>query len=264
MEKRIQLSSEYSEVFIDFHKSKKDGVSEAILVVPGGGYGCVCSDREGAPIAEAFAERGISAFVLGYRTAPYRFPSQLLDAASAIAYIRENAKDFEINPERIYAVGFSAGGHLVGTLATKHKLAEGLLSLPENFARPTACVLAYPVVSAECATHGGSFQNLLGKPLFDLTPEEKREHSIEQNVTKDTPPAFIWHTATDELVPPIGSLKLAEAHIKSGVAVITHIYPYGPHGVALANEVTKCDNDGWVQPLCEGWVDTAVDFLKTV
>ncbi len=264
MQKRIQLNPDYPEVYIDVYKCDGEKSGDAILVIPGGGYGRVCSDREGEPIANAFRERGVTAFVLSYRVAPNRYPSQLLDAASAMAYIKKNAIEFDINPERVFAVGFSAGGHLVGTLSTKHTLAEKLLSLPENFTRPRGSIYAYPVVSASCATHSYTLESLTGKPLSDFSPEEIAEHSVELNVTEDTPPAFIWHTVEDEIVPVIGSLRLAEAYIKTGVPVMAHIYPYGPHGVALANEVTKCGNDAWIQPLCCGWVDYAAEFIKTV
>lgn len=263
MHERIYLDKENPEVFVDYYKREGKG-NPAMLVIPGGGYGCVCADREGAPIAKAFMERGFTAFVLGYRVAPERYPAPLIDGARAIAYIRENCDALGVDPDRIFTVGFSAGGHLVGLLATHHKYAEELLSLPENFTRPSGSVYCYPVVSASCATHGGSFANLLGKPLSDYTEDEKVRFSIEKCVNSETPPAFIWHTAKDELVPPLGSLKLAEAYMAAGVPVSMHLYPYGTHGVALANEITKCDNENWIQPLAQGWVDYAAEFIKTI
>ena len=263
MYERIYLDSEHPEVFVDFYKCSGNKLP-AMLVRPGGGYGCVCADREGAPIAEAFMNKGFVPFVLGYRVAPSRYPAPLVDGARAIAYIRENAEALGVDADRVFTVGFSAGGHLVGLLATHHKYAEKLLSLPENFTRPTGSIYCYPVVSAECATHGGSFQNLLGKPISDYTYEEKMRFSIEKCVKSETPPAFIWHTAKDELVPPVGSLKLAEAYIAAGVPVTMHLYPYGTHGVALGNEITKCGNENWIQPLASGWVDYAAEFIKTI
>lgn len=262
---RIYLDSENNEVFIDTYVKKSESPKDAMLVIPGGGYGNVCSDREGEPIALAFAERGVNAFVLNYRVGEGKvYPAQLLDAARAIAYIKENSEKYGVDPERIFTVGFSAGGHLVGTVATKHKIAEKLLDLPENFTRPAGSVYAYPVVSARCDTHISSFMRLLGKEAEDITEEEKRFHSLECNVTRDTPPAFIWHTAKDTVVPPIGSLLLAQAYLEAGVSVTMHLYPYGNHGVALANEVTKFDNEDWIQPLAEGWVEYAVRWIKTL
>lgn len=263
MYERIYLDKEHPEVFIDWYKCEGENLP-AMLVIPGGGYGCVCADREGEPIAEAFKKKGFVPFVLGYRVAPNRYPAPLIDGARAIAYIRESCDKFSVDGDRIFTVGFSAGGHLVGLLATHHKYAEKLLSLPENFTRPTGSVYCYPVVSASCSTHGASFGNLLGKPISDFTDDEKAYYSIEKCVNSETPPAFIWHTAEDELVPPLGSLKLAEAYMTVGVPVSLHIYPYGTHGVALANEITMCDNGKWIQPLAEGWVDYAAEFIKTI
>ncbi|MBQ8689664.1 MAG: alpha/beta hydrolase [Clostridia bacterium] len=238
---------------------------DAMLVIPGGGYGTVCSDREGEPIALAFLERGVNAFVLTYRVGKgHNFPEQLTDAARAVAYIRENAERYALRDGRVFTVGFSAGGHLSGTLATRYKYAERLLGLPENLTRPTGSVYAYPVVSAMCPTHGSSFENLSGKPLAEFTDEDVRLYSLEEHVTKNTPPAFIWHTATDEIVPVCGSLLLANTYINAGVSVTLHVYPYGTHGVALGNEITANGNKEWLQPLAEGWVDYAVAWMSTV
>ena len=264
MYEKIELDKENKEVTLEAYYEIKNTPTEAILVIPGGGYGCVCADREGGPIANAFLERGINAFVLTYRVAPNTYPAPLVDAARGMAYIRKNFEKYGVDPDRIYVVGFSAGGHLTGLISTQHGYAEKLLSLPENFARPTASVYAYPVVSTECPTHGGSFINLSGKKVEELSGEERRLYSIECSVTENTPPAFIWHTAEDEIVPPIGSLRLAEHYMKAGVPVTLHLYPYGPHGVALADERTVCDNDKWIQPLAAGWVDYAVEFFKSL
>ena len=264
MYEKIKLDPENEEVTLEAYYDKKDTPSGAILVIPGGGYGCICSDREGGPIANAFLERGINAFVLTYRVAPNTYPMPLVDAARGIAYIRKNSERYGVDPCRIYVVGFSAGGHLTGLISTQHRYAEKLLSLPENFARPTASVYAYPVVSTECPTHGSSFTNLAGKCVESFSEEERQRYSIEYSVTKETPPAFIWHTSEDEIVPPMGSLRLAEHYVKAGVPVTLHLYPYGPHGVALCDERTLCGNEGWRQPLAAGWVDYAVEFFKSL
>lgn len=261
----IHLDPENPEVTLEVHAVLTDTPRTAMLVIPGGGYGMVCSDREGGPIAETYLAHGINSFVLNYRVGPvHHHPEQLIDAARAIHYIRENADKYGVDPDRIFTVGFSAGGHLVGLIATKHREAEGLLDLPENSTRPTGSVYCYPVVSTMCPTHGGSFDNLSGKRLADFTEHEKQYYSIEVNVTSETPPAFIWHTATDDAVPVYGSLRLAESYIRQGVTVSLHIYPYGPHGVALANELTMSNNPAFVQPLAQGWVDSSVEWIKTV
>ena len=238
----------------------------AMLVIPGGGYRAVCSDREGEAIAEAYVARGYNAFVLQYRVGEgHLYPEQLTDAAAAMLHIRRNSEKYMIDPKRVYAVGFSAGGHLTGALGlmVSDKLVTDALGATEEEIRPDAIVLSYPVVSAYAPTHEGSFVNLLGKPFDELTDSERETHSLERRVTKNSPPAFIWHTATDGAVPPLGSLKLCRSYIENNIPVTLRVYPYGPHGIALADKVTNRTEAG-VQPLAEGWVDESVAFLATL
>lgn len=247
------------------HNDADMPVRDALLIFPGGGYTHVCAFREGECIATAFASRGVNAFVLTYRVGPeHRYPSQLIDAARAMAYIKENAQKYKINPDRVFTLGFSAGGHLCGNLATEYEKAEELLSLKKDTARPCGSVYCYPVVSAVALTHSWSFQMLTGKDFKDLTEEEKRAHSNELRVNEKTPPAFIWHTAEDETVPIMGSLRLCSAYVDAGVPVEMHVYPYGPHGLALATELTSNGNEDFIQPRAAEWVDKAVGWMKTV
>ena len=238
---------------------------DAILVIPGGAYSHVCLDREGECVALAFASRGINAFVLKYRVGEgEHFPNQLIDSARAMAYIKNNAEKYHINPDRVFAVGFSAGGHLVGTLATMYGEAEELLGLQKDIARPRGVIFGYPVVSAFPPANEGSFRNLLGKPFSDLTYEERMRFSIEKRITENTPPAFIWHTAEDEGVPPHGSLDLAKAYVEAGVTVELHLYPYGPHGTALGMKMTSAGNESYIQPKIQEWLEESVAWIKTV
>lgn len=115
--KKIPLISETA--FITAYIADvKNPVRDAMLVIPGGGYGCVCSDREGEPIALAFVARGMNAFVLHYTVKPPHKYSALAEASLAVAHIKENAEEYSINPERVFVSGFSAGGHLAGSLGT--------------------------------------------------------------------------------------------------------------------------------------------------
>ena len=235
----------------------------AVLILPGGGYS-YCSHREAEPIALAFLSKGINAFVLYYRTgtAEYVYPRQLIDASAAILHIRENSAEYGIDPTRVAVLGFSAGGHLAGSLALMHSEREVLaaLGIKEGDNRPDAAVLCYPVVSAYRPTHENSFKNLMGKPFDDLTDAEREKLSLERRVTEQSPPMFIWHTATDSAVPPVGSLHLAEAYLSAGVPVSLRLYPKGPHGLALANRLTM-GNPIHVEPTAERWVDETVEFL---
>lgn len=264
---KIYLDKDNPEVVLEtyVHLDPNMPKRDAILIFPGGGYAHLASFREGDCIATAFASRGVNAFVLSYRLGPkHNYPSQLIDAARAMAYIKENAEKYMIDPDRVFTVGFSAGGHLCGNLATEYAKAEKMLGLAENTARPRGSIYSYPVVTAVNMTHIWSFEYLLGKKFSELTEEERRAHSNELHVTADTPPAFIWHTAEDDAVPVIGSLLLASAYVNAGVKVELHVYPFGPHGIALANELTSNNNPSYIQPRAAEWVDKAVGFMKCV
>ena len=238
---------------------------DAMLVIPGGGYHHVCLDREGDCVALAYASRGVNAFVLNYHVGEGQiFPTQLVDAARAMVYIKENAERYHINPNRVFAVGFSAGGHLTGSLATMYKEAEEIINAKPELARPRGVVLGYPVVSAYPPANEGSFEGLLGKPYDQITEDERERFSIEKRVDATTPPAFIWHTAQDTAVSPKGSLSLARAYVEAGVTVEMHLYPYGPHATALGIEMTSAGQASYIQPKVQKWVEESVEWMKTV
>ena len=267
LNERIFLNESDERVWIDTYLHDDKEVRPAMLVIPGGGYSAVCHEREGKPIALAFYDRGFNAFVLNYRVGPNdHYPSQLIDASSAIVHIKDNAEKFSIDTDRVYALGFSAGGHLCGSLAILHGDEDVLnhLGIERGYNRPRACILCYPVVSCFVETHGSSFEYLLGRPAYDIAAEERSAVSLEFNVSSDSAPVFIWHTAEDELVPTNGSFALAQEYVRKKIPVMFHIYPYGTHVLALANKTTECGNPLWVQPLAEGWVDTAIEWFKTL
>lgn len=262
---RIYFDPGDTSVFLDTYvvTDRRIPPRDAMLVIPGGAYAVVCGDREGEHIALEFVAKGINAFVLTYSTGDKAvFPRQLLDAARAVKLIKDKANDFHINPNRVFAVGFSAGGHLCGTLAVHNKIAEVELGLEENSLKLTGAILSYPVVTAYGETHKGSFNNLLKKPFEELTEDEKHLHSIECNVTSETPPMFIWHTSEDRGVPIYGSLKLAAANYALGKPVELHIYPYGPHGVSLANEVTSAGIPEMIAEEATVWITDALRWMK--
>ena len=264
---RISLDPTDARVYIDCYvpEQPRTAARPAMLVIPGGGYQGLALDREGEAVALAFASRGLSAFVLSYRVggADDRFPKQLIDASRAMLYIRTHAKELSVDPARVYAVGFSAGGHLAGSLATMHSLPEvtQALGITNGENRPTAAVLAYPVVSAYEHAHTTSMKNLSGFPFDEIPEDLRRRISLEKSVDANTCPMFLWHTAEDPWVPPIATLQLAEALLAAHVPVMMHLYPHGPHGMSLANEVTRAGNDAWVDSLCEGWVDTSLTWF---
>lgn len=227
---------------------------KAILVLPGGGYSHICADREGEPIAMAFMPYGYNAFVLHYTVdKKHPFPTQLIEVATAIKYIKDHAEDFGIDPEEVFVVGFSAGGHLSASAGVLWKLDEirEAVEMPYGYNKPKGCMLIYPVISQ----HTGSFKNLW---CTDTPSEEQLDTvSIDRHVDADSAPAFILHTANDQIVNVSNSLSVASAYSKAGVAFELHIYPDSPHGVALGNEITECGNERWNRPAIAEWIRMA-------
>ena len=265
LHERIYLDPTDERVYIDTYVADDRTVpKDAMLVIPGGGYHGVCTSREGEPIALAYMARGFNCFVLHYRVSGYTerpeadgYPSQLIDASRAIAYIREHAAELNVNSERVFAVGFSAGGHLCGTLATLHQEAEELLGLPKDTARPRGVVLSYPVIYVD--SHIGSFKNLFGTE--DLTRPEVQAMSLERSVTPKNPPTFLWTTAGDTCVNPMATVLYTAELLKNKVKVESHIFADGEHGAACCDERTGL-YDYQILPEAKSWTYFADKFLK--
>lgn len=215
-------------------------VGTGVVVCPGGGYGHLALDHEGTQVADWLNARGVAAFVLRYRIvikdkrpAPLH-PAPMLDVQRAIRTVRAKAAEYGIRPDRVGVWGFSAGGHLASTAATHFDAgkADGPDSIDRVSCRPDFAILAYPVITLEgAATHGGSRRNLLGP-----TPDPKLVElmSNDRQVTKETPPTFLFHTDADTGVPPMNSILFYTALKKHGVPAELHIYEKGKHGVGLA------------------------------
>jgi acetyl esterase/lipase len=222
-----------------------------IVVCPGGGYGGLAIDHEGHEVARWFASFGVTAAVLRYRHAPgYRNPVPLLDAQRAIRYLRSNATDLRLDAKRIGIMGFSAGGHLAATAATKwdYGSAAAVDPIEGVSSRPDFAILAYPVITmADPFSHRGSRENLLGpnapQALIDGL-------SAERNVSAQTPPTFLFHTTNDDAVPVENSLLFYAALRKAGVPAEMHIYRAGPHGIGMNRD-----------PADASWPGLAKDWL---
>lgn len=206
-------------------------VRPALLVVPGGGYGGVCEETEGYPIAEHFAGLGFQVFQLKYRVHPNLYPAPQQDLARAIRLIRRHADAWQVLPGQLAICGFSAGGHLsacAGTISAELPTQDGDHTDTES-ARPDALILCYPVISFGPFAHIGSGKNLLGERFDELAAT----FSLENQVTSDTPPAFLWHTIEDQGVPWQNSLLFAEAMVKQNRPCELHLFPSGRHGMQL-------------------------------
>lgn len=206
--------------------------SPAILVLPGGGYAMV-SDREAEPIALTYTAAGYHAFVLRYSTVPARFPTQLREAAMAMIYIRENADALHVRADRVAAIGFSAGGHLCACLGTLFDDASlNVFGEKKKLVRPEAAIYAYAVITSGKYTSKCSFKN-----LCDGDMALREELSLEDRVTKDSTPAFIFATAADDCVPVMNSLKMAESYAVHNVPFSLYIAERGCHGLSLGNGI---------------------------
>jgi len=217
-------------------------IPTGVVVCPGGGYRNLAMDHEGVQIARWLNSIGITAFVLKYRLGPrYQHPVMLGDAQQAIRIARSRAAEFGISPNRIGIWGFSAGGHLASTASTHFT--------PDT--RPDFAILAYPVISFTTPyTHQGSKQNLLGD---NPDPKLVENLSNELQVTKDTPPTFLFHTNEDTGVPPENSVLYYLALRKAGVPAELHIYERGRHGLGLAH----------MDAAAASWPGRLADWLRT-
>lgn len=235
----------------------------AVIIFPGGAYSHV-ADREAEPVALRFMAEGFNTFVVWYRVAPQvRYPLPQQDAAAAIGYVRRHAAELLTDPGRIAVMGFSAGGHLAGSMGVWWKRSElwQALGLSAEDVRPDAMVLSYPVISGGEFAHRGSFENLTGSA--DVA--DHAAFSLEAHVAPDTPPAFLWHTFDDGAVPVENTLLMAMALRKCGVTAEVHVYPHGPHGASLANVQSNGRvNADRILPGCDAWPTLAAQFLHRV
>lgn len=218
-----------------FKADESSATGAAMVICPGGGYGGLAG-HEGKDYAEWLARHGVTAFVLKYRlgSTGYRHPRMLEDAARAVRTVRARAKEWKIDPKRIGIMGSSAGGHLASTLLTHFDDGDANSDDPieKQSSRPDLGILCYPVITLGEKTHQGSKRNLLGE---NPTEEMVRLLSNELQVTKETPPTFLWHTAEDPGVSAENSMLFASALQKNGVPYELHIYEKGRHGIGLAN-----------------------------
>lgn len=228
----------------------------AVLLLPGGGYGGESYDAEGVRIAETFIQHGVAAFVV-----KYRLPSDsimvdksigpLQDAQRAIQLVRERAVEWNLKPDKIGIMGFSAGGHLAATAGTHYH--EPLIENPHKTSlRPDFMILVYPVISMqEVPAHKGSRANLLGE---HPTKAQIDRFSNELHVTTQTPPTYLTHSGDDTVVDVDNSIVFYEALRRHKVPAEMHLYPTGNHGFVL-----KLPTEEWMVPVFtwmkgNGWV----------
>jgi acetyl esterase/lipase len=232
---------------------KRDSLNTAVIVCPGGGYARLAMGHEGVDIARELNKYGIAAFILKYRLPDDQCMENksigpLQDAERAIQMVRENAAEWNVNPQKIGVMGFSAGGHLASSLGTHFN--ECVIENKSNISlRPDFMILVYPVISfADSLAHMGSRENLIGK---NAASEMIVKFSNELQITAQTPPAFLVHAADDKTVKVENSIFFFQNLHKQNIAGELHIYQNGGHGFGLKNPTTK-----------ELWFERALNWMQ--
>lgn len=232
-------------------KAKPNG--PAVIIFPGGGYWINAIQHEGYDVAKRFNEEGITAFVVKYRipnekTMTNRETGPLQDAQQAIHVVRSRAKEWNINPNQIGIMGFSAGGHLASTAGT-HFSSPVNPALKNSNVRPDFMILVYPVISfIDGVGHMGSRDQLIGK---SPSKEKINLYSNELQVTEETPPTFLVHASDDDAVFSENSIRFYQSLVKKNVPAELHIYSKGGHGFGMDNPTTE-----------DKWMDRCLTWMK--
>ncbi len=244
------------------------GKRSAMVVIAGGGYSFIANNREGEPVAINYFAAGYNCFLLNYSIGENaKFPRPVVDVSNAIVHIRRNAEKYNIDPEKVYVIGFSAGGHLAASIGTfwHEDWAKSGEDMAEGENKPSATITCYPVITSdERYTHHETIMRTLGYPASkqDATEEEKNLYSIEKHITEKTVPTFIWHTFEDTCVPLENSLLYASALKEAGVHFEMHIYPKGDHGLSIANKETWWGAEHLNDPHVGSWFKDSLEFLE--
>ena len=243
-----------------FDWSDKEWKRPAVIVVPGGAY-AYTSKREGEPVAFDFLSRGFQAFILHYQTVNdgVCYPEQLIQLGSAVDCIKKHAKEWRVNANEVFVVGFSAGGHLTGNLAVAYDTVSQKAGQTLH-CKPTAVGLAYPVISQKYK-YQETHKNLLNGYTEEAQAVLYKEVNLDELVTTTTAPAYIWTTATDSVVPAENSMQFALSLARSGVSYALHVYPNGEHGLSCANAEVNAGQPREAKA-ARGWIDECVAFFK--
>ena len=249
-----------------------------VLVCPGGAY-AFTSVREAEPICLAFMSQGYHAAYLDYSVAPSRYPTSLLELAYAVLYLKSKTQTYKIRTDKIFLVGFSAGGHLVGSYARflagdsifpalDQDLAQAVkshfnldLTLSMDDFAIAGQILSYPVMNGYDFANQRSLENLLG----DSDPALWNYLDLPRHIHNLIPPTFAWHTAKDESVLPIYTLDYIRGLLELGIPAEFHLFPQGQHGLSLANRITaNPSNPGHMQEEAGIWIDLAKTWINTL
>jgi acetyl esterase/lipase len=240
----------------------KNRTRPLVIICPGGGYRFV-SDREAEPVAIQLNAMGFHTCILRYTVFPAKFPIALTQLANAVVYVRQHAKEWNVNSDKIIIAGFSAGGHLAASMGTlwHEKFLEDIMEMPKENYQPNGMILSYPVITSGQYAHRDSIQALLQDRYDELVDKM----SLEKQVTEFTPPAFIWHTFEDNVVPIENALLFTQAMNEKKIPFELHVYPKGGHGLSLATEETRSIYDkGPLQSECQNWITMAGTWIRNL
>ena len=272
--KTITLSDKYPNCTLTTYVCDNDPFMKmpprrAMIVCPGGGYRML-APHEGEPIVRQYLAAEMNVYLLHYTLNEEAVDyAPLIQAALAIKYVREHAKEHNTDPEKIFICGFSAGGHLAASSGILWNSAPVRAALgidegkaPEGINRPNGMVLCYPVISGGEFRHKGSFCKLTGKD--DPTDEDREPFWLEHHIDSTTPPVFVWHTNTDRSVPIQNSIILMGALAANKVPFEAHIYPEGVHGLSLGTVETSCQNPDNIVEHLQTWMGLSIRWIKTI
>lgn len=237
---------------------KGDDRRGMVVVCPGGGYE-VLWETEREAVALKYLAEGFAVFLLNYSVIPAQYPTQLLELAWSVNYIKKNAERFNSDPEKVFLCGFSSGGHLAANLGTcwnKEYLRQWTGADSDH--KPAGVILAYPVITTDDKDLVYHFSRLIGE---EPDEELQKRVSLETQVDKDTVPFFMWGTYEDPLVKHI--LIFGLELFKSGIPFESVIYQKGPHGISLANDVTSFREEQCISH-CSGWFGQSVEWIKQI
>jgi len=234
-----------------FFSAGTDVLKPCVVICPGGGYRILASEHEGTDVAKYFNSIGMHALVLKYRIPSDEHQADkkiapLQDAQRAVQLVREHAKDWKVDPNKVGIMGFSAGGHLASSLAVHYDD----IKIKENrkiSMRPDFQILGYPVISFSKFSHVGSRKNLLGK---DSTESMMNYFSNEMHVNSNTPIAFLVHAKDDKVVPIENSHLYVDALKSNGVEAELFVYETGGHGFGMIN---KTSPESWINAM-KAWL----------
>ncbi len=232
----------------------------AVLVIPGGAY-AMTSKREGEPIALDFLSRGFHAFILHYQTVNdgIQYPEQLLELVSAVDCIKKNADAWRVNPDEVFVIGFSAGGHLVGNLSVAYQDIEAIAGCKLD-CKPAGIGLGYPVISQKYG-YTGTHDNLLNGYTEEAKAELYPRVNLDEAVTEQVPPTYLWATATDQVVPVKNTLCYALALAEHKVPYELHVFTEGAHGISSGS----AEINSWQIATAKAtrvWIDECANFFR--